>query len=80
MLLMLPGLIVETGLLSFISRHHLLANSRGSALKEVPLKQTTMLRRLVVMYRDQGYLSAATRRLIELLTSAASRADAAAGG
>lgn len=70
MLLMLPALIVETGLLSFISRHHLQANPRGAALKEVPLKETTMLRRLVVMYRDKGYLSAATRRLIELLTSA----------
>lgn len=78
MLLMLPTLIVQSGLLSFISRHHLKSNPRGSALREVPLKETTMLRRLVVMYRDKGYLSAATRRLIDLLTSAASNVDSPA--
>jgi DNA-binding transcriptional LysR family regulator len=67
MLLMLPTLIAETGLLSFISRHHLHARSPRSGLKEIPLKETTMIRKMVVTYRDKGYLSAATQRLIELL-------------
>lgn len=67
MLLMLPALIVQTGLLSFISRHHLGPNSGRSALKEIPLKETTMVRRLVVTYREQGYLSAAAQRLVDLL-------------
>jgi hypothetical protein len=67
MLLMLPTLIAETGLLSFISRHHLGVKGAGSGLKEIPLKETTMLRRLVVTYREKGYLSAAAQRLIDLL-------------
>lgn len=67
MLIMLPALIAETGLLSFISRHHLGAKGSGAGLKEIPLKETTMLRRLVVTHREKGYLSAAARRLIDLL-------------
>ncbi|MEO8023621.1 LysR substrate-binding domain-containing protein [Polaromonas sp.] len=67
MLLMLPTLIAETGLLSFISRHHLGPKVGRSGLKEVPLKETTMLRRLVVTYRDKSYLSAAALRLVDLL-------------
>ena len=70
MLLMLPALIAQTGLLSFISRHHLDGRGGTSALKEVPLKEATMLRRLVVTYRDNAYLSPATARLIELLARA----------
>jgi DNA-binding transcriptional LysR family regulator len=66
MLLMLPTLIAQTGLLSFISRHHL-GSKAAPALKEVPLKETTMLRRLVVTYRDKAYVSAAAQRLIDLL-------------
>lgn len=68
MLLILPTLIAETGLLSFISRHHLHKSAR-SGLKEIPLKETTMSRKMVVTYRDKGYLSAAARRLIELLAA-----------
>jgi DNA-binding transcriptional LysR family regulator len=67
MLLMLPALIAQTGLLSFISRHHLGLQAGRSGLKEIPLKETTMVRRLVVMYREKGYLSAAAQRLMALL-------------
>ncbi|MBC5768558.1 LysR family transcriptional regulator [Ramlibacter albus] len=67
MLLMLPALIVQTGLLSFISRHHLGPQASRSGLKEVPLRETTMVRRLVVAYRAEGFLSAATQRLVDLL-------------
>jgi DNA-binding transcriptional LysR family regulator len=70
MLLMLPALIAETGLLSFISRHHLDAADSRSPLREVALKETTMRRRLVVTYRTHSYLSPAARRLIELLGDA----------
>lgn len=68
MLLMLPALIAETGLLSFISRHHL---GDGTALREVPLKETTMRRRMAVTHRSGSYLSPAAQRLIALLGSAA---------
>lgn len=68
MLLMLPMLIAQTGLLSFISRHHLEGRHSSSGLKEVPLKEATMRRRLVVTYRDGGYLSPAASRLVELFS------------
>lgn len=70
MLIILPALIVQTGLLSFISRHHLAgANGQQGGLKEVPVKDAVMRRRLVVTYRDKGYLSPAARRLVELFGS-----------
>jgi DNA-binding transcriptional LysR family regulator len=68
MLLMLPTLIAETGLLSFISRHHLAERQTGARLKEVPIAEVTMRRRLVVTYREQSYVSPAARRLIDLLS------------
>ena len=71
MLLMLPALIAETGLLSFISRHHLGAADGRSPLKEVAIKETTMHRRLVVAHRDSSYLMPAARLLIALLQDAA---------
>ena len=66
MLLMLPALIVQTGLLSFISRHHLQGRARIQGLKEVALAGAAMRRRLVVTYRANSYLSPAARRLLEL--------------
>lgn len=39
---MLPTLIAETGLLSFISRHHLTSRSARTGLMEVALKEITM--------------------------------------
>jgi DNA-binding transcriptional LysR family regulator len=70
MLLMLPTLIAETGLLSFIARRHLQPGHSNLALKEVGVEGTVMQRRMVVTYREGGYLSPASRRLIELLATA----------
>jgi DNA-binding transcriptional LysR family regulator len=69
-LLMLPTLIAETGLLSFIARRHLQAGQPNFALKEVDVEGTVMQRRMVVTYREGGYLSPASRRLIDLLAAA----------
>ena len=69
MLLMLPALIAETGLLSFISRHHLEGKHSVARLKEIPLKEATMRRRLVVTYREHSYLTPVAQRLIELLAA-----------
>lgn len=66
MLLMLPTLIVQTGLLSFISRHHLQGRGRIPGLKEVPVAGAAMRRRLVVTYRAKAFLSPAARRLVQL--------------
>lgn len=71
MLLMLPALIAETGLLSFISRHHLDHAHTNSHLKEVPIKETTMRRRLVVTYRENSYVPPAAKLLVSLLAKAA---------
>ena len=70
-LMALPALIVQTGLLSFISRHHLQGPARIRGLKEVPLKGATMHRRLVLTHRSQGFISPAALRLVELLMAKA---------
>ena len=70
MLLTLPALIAETGLLSFVSRHHLEPSDGRSPLREVPLKETTMRRRMVVTYRESAYLLPAARLLISFLNEA----------
>jgi DNA-binding transcriptional LysR family regulator len=75
MLLTLPALIAETGLLSFVSRHHLQGGSSAAPLREVPLKDTTMRRRMAVTYRSSSYLSPAAQRLIGLLTTISAQAD-----
>lgn len=67
MLLMLPTLIGETGLLSFISKLHLQAGRSGAALREVPIRGITMRRRMVATYRESGYLTPAAQRLVALL-------------
>lgn len=67
-LILLPTLIEQTSLLSFISRHHLQGRS---ALKEIPLEETTMYRRLVAIHRKNSYLSPSSERLLELLSAVA---------
>lgn len=64
LILLLPPLIEENKLLSFISRRHL---GRGSPLKEVQLRETTMHRRFAVSYRKEGYLSPAAQRCVDML-------------
>ena len=66
LILMLPPLIEQSNLLTFVSRRHI-GPARGSTLREVVLKETTMRRRFAVTYRKDAYLSPATRRLIQLL-------------
>lgn len=64
---LLPPLIAQTGLLSFISRQHLGPGRLGSPLKEVALKETTMRRRFGVIRRKESYLSPAAERFVNLL-------------
>jgi DNA-binding transcriptional LysR family regulator len=66
LILMLPPLIAQSSLLTFVSRRHL-AISRGESLREVAFKETTMRRRFAVTYRTDSYLSPAARRLVDLL-------------
>lgn len=70
MLNILPALIVQTGLLSFVSRHHLQgAAGKQRGLKEVPIRDAVMRRRLVVTYRSNAYLSPAAQRLVQLFAA-----------
>lgn len=67
LVLLLPRLIVQTGLLTFISRRHLATSGVGSSLREVRVKETTMRRTLKLLHRKDAYLSPAARRLIALI-------------
>lgn len=69
MLVILPSLIAQTGLLSFISRLHLAGEAAKSGLKEVPVKDAVMRRQLVVKYRANGFLAPSAARVIELFAS-----------
>jgi DNA-binding transcriptional LysR family regulator len=71
MLLMLPSLIAETGLLSFISRRHLTAGDAQGRLCEIPIPAVTMRRHLVVTHRADSYLPPAAALLARLLTESA---------
>lgn len=73
MLLTLPSLIAQTGLLTFIPRRYIEGADNRQKLKEVTVAGTTMKRRLVVTYRENGYLSPASTLLISLLVGAGQR-------
>ena len=72
LILMLPPLIAQSNLLTFVSRRHL-AVSRGQSLREIALKETTMRRRFAVTYRTDSYISPATQRVIALLRDEGAR-------
>jgi DNA-binding transcriptional LysR family regulator len=67
MLLMLPALIEQTGLLSFISRLHLSSRPGAGGLKELPVKQAVMKRRLVLSQREGAFVAPAVQRVCDLL-------------
>jgi DNA-binding transcriptional LysR family regulator len=71
MLLMLPSLIAETGLLSFISRQHLASGESQGKLREIAVKEMTMRRHMVVTHRMNSYLPPAAEWLIRLLQQSA---------
>lgn len=70
---LLPRLIAETGLLSFVSRRNLGAGRIGAPLKEVRLKETTMRRQFGVVHRKDAYLPPAAIRLKTLLCTKGKR-------
>jgi DNA-binding transcriptional LysR family regulator len=73
MLLMLPSLIAETGLLSFISRQHLASGESQGTLREIHIPEMTMRRRMVVTQRVDSYQSPAAELLIRLLLKASAQ-------
>jgi DNA-binding transcriptional LysR family regulator len=67
LILMMPTLIRKTELLTFTSRRHTSGTDAGASLAEVRVKETTMPRRFDVVYRRDGYLSPAAKKLLALL-------------
>jgi DNA-binding transcriptional LysR family regulator len=64
---LLPRLIAQTRLLSFIARETLEYGKNMQHLREVPLKQTTMSRTICVSVRREGYLSPAAHAMVQML-------------
>ena len=64
LVLLLPALIEENNLLSFISRRNI---ERGTRVKEIAVTETTMKRRFAVSYRNDAYLSPAAQRFVDHL-------------
>ncbi|HXZ09742.1 MAG TPA: LysR substrate-binding domain-containing protein [Paraburkholderia sp.] len=71
-----PRLIAETGLLSFISRRNLEAGRFSPALVELPNPETTMTRQFGVVHRNDGYLSPAAQRIIDIVREQNEATDA----
>lgn len=67
LVLLMPSLIEQTGLLTFISRRHLQESGIGAALREIRIRETTMRRVLKIQHRKDAYLSPSARRLIALV-------------
>ncbi len=78
-LTLLPDLIAQTELLSFITRWNLGAGRIGARLREVPLEETTMRRQFGLVHRKDAYLSPALRRLIALLERESKRSTRITG-
>ncbi|MCW4629062.1 MULTISPECIES: LysR family transcriptional regulator [Marinomonas] len=68
LLLMIPSVIMQTDLLSFISRRNLsFPDTSGQYLKEVPIKELNMQRQYNVISRKDSYLSLPVKNLKNLL-------------
>jgi len=64
---LLPGLIAQTHLLSFIARETLAFGKIMQHLREVEVPQTTMKRNVGVSVRKGGYLSPAAHGMVNML-------------
>lgn len=69
---LLPRLIAQTRLLSFIARETLEYGKNMQHLREVPLEQTTMTRTICVSVRRAGYLSPAAHAMVQMLRDSSS--------
>ncbi|WP_122596257.1 LysR family transcriptional regulator [Pseudomonas viridiflava] len=64
---LLPNLIAQSNLLSFVARESLEFGKTMQHLREVPLEQTTMKRTIGVTLRSGGYLSPAAQGMLQML-------------
>jgi DNA-binding transcriptional LysR family regulator len=66
---LLPRLMAETQLLSFITRRNLGAGRIGAPLREVKIEGTALKRSFGLLYKKDVYLTPAVERLIALVQS-----------
>ena len=66
-ILLLPRVIANSDLLSFVSRQNLAPGQVGTGLREIALADTTMKRTFGILTRNNSYLSPATHCLIDIL-------------
>ena len=64
---LLPAIVEQTDLLSFISRQQLRTKRWASHLRDIPLREAVIQRRLGVLFRKEGYLSPAARSFLDFL-------------
>lgn len=62
---LLASVIGKSDLISFVSRHSLRGRRDGVKLREIPLRDTTMRRKLGLTWRKNSYFSPASQRLVE---------------
>ena len=68
---LMPQLIAQTNLLTFISRRNLSDTKISGLIREIPVECTTMRRRLGVVHSKNLYLSPAVKRVLSLLQATA---------
>lgn len=75
---LLPRLIAETKLLSFISRRNLTPGAVGSQLREIPLTETTMRREFGLIRLRDAYFTPAAKLLVQIAGESNLKADGGA--
>ena len=68
LVLLMPRLIEQTALLTFMSRRHLAMTGMGAMLREVQVRETTMRRVLKVSHRKHAHVSPGARRMVEVVS------------
>jgi len=64
---LIPQLISNTSLLSFITRRNLHMEQLARTVREIEMPETTMTREFGVMYRSTGYISPTVRTVLDML-------------
>jgi DNA-binding transcriptional LysR family regulator len=64
---LIPQLISNTSLLSFITRRNLHMEQLAKTVREIEMPETTMTREFGVMYRSTGYISPTVRTVLDML-------------
>ena len=70
---MVAHTVALTNLLGIGTRGRIEAKAQSLSLKVLPLREVKWIRTVAVVYRNDGYLSPAARRFIEIVKTQAKR-------